>query len=140
MKDAIAMAQDYDAAIDDPIAKIIAAPSANGVMLIAIQIALNSKALEADERETLKTLLQKLKGQTVDDEQVKQIADKARAVAKSRRHTGKEWKFTTQEKDLLRQYYYATQLLIDCLHSNGCMIPPELRQELEDTRLLPQPQ
>lgn len=136
LKDALAIAQDYDALICDPTAKIIAAASADAVMLIAIQIALNSKTLEADGRYVLKTLLQRLKGKTVDDE-IKQVADKAREVAKSRHHIGKEWKFTRKEKDLLRQYYYATQLLVDCLNSDGCMIPPKLRQEIEETLLLP---
>ncbi len=138
LNNAIAMAQNYDAS-SNPSTKIIAAPSADAVMLIAIQIALNSKTLEANGRETLKTLLQKLKGKPVDDE-IKQVADKARKVAKSRHHIGKEWKFTTQEKDRLRQYYYATQLLVDCLYSDGCMMNPELRQKLEETLLLPQPQ
>lgn len=139
LKGAIAMAQDYDATTGDPSAKIIAAASADAVMLIAIQIALNSQTLEADGRATLKTLLQKLKGKSVDDE-IKQVADKARKVAKSRHHMGKEWKFTAQEKDRLRQYYYATKLLVDCLYSDGCMINPELRQKLEETLLLPQSQ
>lgn len=135
LSDAIAMAQEYDATTGATGAKIIAAASADAVMLIAIQIAINSKTLEADGRETLKTL-QKLKGKTVDD-QIKQVADKARQVAKSRHHIGKEWKFTAQEKDRLRQYYYATQLLVDCLYSDGCMINPELRQDIEETLLLP---
>ncbi len=136
LKGAIAMAQEYDAT-SNPDAKIIAAASADAVMLIAIQIALNSQTLEADGRETLKTLLQRLKGKTVDDE-IKQVADEARKVAKSRHHIGKEWQFTTQEKDRLRQYYYATQLLVDCLYSDGCMLNPELRQKIEETLLLPQ--
>ncbi len=133
--EAIAMAQNYDATT--PGAKIIAAPSADAVMLIAIQIVLNSQTLKADGRETLKTLLHRLKGKTVDDE-IKLVADKAREVAKSRHHIGKEWKFTLQEKEKLRQYYYATQLLVDCLYSDGCTINPELRQKLKETLLLPQ--
>jgi predicted NACHT family NTPase len=133
---AIAMAQDYDTKIADPHAKIIAAASADAVMPIAIQIAINSQTLEADQRETLKTLLQRLKSKMVEEE-IKQVAKKARKVAKSHHHIGKEWQFTPQEKDKLRQYYYATQLLVDCLYSDGCTIAPEIRQKLEDTLLLP---
>lgn len=132
--EAIAMAQNYDATTLG--AKIIAAPSADAVMLIAIQIALNSQTLKADGRKTLKTLLQKLKGKTADEE-MKQVANKAREVAKSRHHIGKEWQFTAQEKDRLRQYYYATQLLVDCLYSDGCTIDPEQRRKLEDSLFLP---
>lgn len=137
LKDAIAIAQDYDANISDPAAKIIAAASANAVMLIAIKIALNSRKLELNEREFLKTLLQRLKEQSADDENVKQVADKAREVAKTRHHIGKEWQFSPQEKELLTQYYYATQLLVECLNSDGCVLQPELRQKIEETLLLP---
>lgn len=137
LKDAIAIAQDYDAHLSKPSVKISAAPSANAVMLIAIEIALKSKKLATNGREVLKTLLQRLQGNSVDDEKIKQVADKAREVAKTRHHIGKEWKFTPEEKDLLRQYYYATQLLVDCLNSDGCMIHPEGRQQIEDLLLLP---
>ncbi len=133
---AIAIAQNYEANTTDPSKKIIAAPSADAVMPIAVQIALSFQTLAADGRETLKNLLQKLK-ENVEDE-IKLVADKARELAKSRHHIGKEWKFTAQEKDWLRQYYYATQLLVDCLYSDGCMMTPELRQKIEETLLLPQ--
>lgn len=135
--DAINIAQTYDANVSDPTAKIITATSANAVMLIAIKLALEFRELETNAREILKTLLQRLKGQTDNDENVKQVADEAREVAKTRYHIGQEWKFSSQEKDLLKQYYNATQLLVVCLNSDGCMINPEQRQHLEETLFLP---
>lgn len=137
LKDAIAIAQGYDANVSDPVAKITTAKSANAVMLIAIKIALDSTKLETSERETLKTLLQRLKSQLADDETVKQVADKAREAAKTRHYIGEEWHFNLQEKELLKHYYYATQLLVECLNSEGCMINPKLRQQIEETLLLP---
>ncbi|MBW4549857.1 MAG: NACHT domain-containing NTPase [Aphanocapsa sp. GSE-SYN-MK-11-07L] len=137
LRDAIAIAQDYDANLTDPMAKIVAAASANAVMLIAIKIALDSQKLETDQQQTLKTLLQRLKGESANDEKVKQVADQARQVAKTRHHIGQQWQFSSQEQHLLKQYYNATRLLVDCLQSDGCMINPEIRQQIEATLLLP---
>ena len=40
------------------------------------------------------------------------------------------------QKKLLKQYYDANRLLVDCLNSD-CYISREVRQEIEDTLLLP---
>jgi hypothetical protein len=37
---------------------------------------------------------------------------------------------------LLRKYYDANKLLVDCLNS-GCNVSPAVRQEIEETLLLP---
>ncbi|MBD0337414.1 MAG: hypothetical protein ICV62_18150, partial [Cyanobacteria bacterium Co-bin13] len=139
LSEAIALAGAYDAQTSDPAAKITAAPNANAVMLIAIKLALDSGSLDTDERQTLKTLLQRLQGQAEDDETVREVADKAREVAKNRHHIGKEWQFTPQEKNQLRQYYHATQLLVDCLNSDGCMLSPKIRRELQASLFSPLP-
>ncbi len=47
------------------------------------------------------------------------------------------WQFTTEQKQVLQRYYDANQLLIDCLNSN-CEVTAAIRQEIEDTLLLPQ--
>lgn len=137
LKDAIAIAQSYDEKQANSSSKIQTAGSANSVMMIAIKIALDSRQLEANARETLKTLLHRLKGESTDDEAVKQIADKARNVAKTRHHIGREWQFNLQEKKLLKQYYYATQLLVECLNGDNCMMPPESRWQLEESLFKP---
>ncbi len=49
---------------------------------------------------------------------------------------GHDWQFTAQEKELLKQYYDANQLLVDCLNS-GCNVTPKVRQKIEETLLLP---
>ncbi len=139
LKDAIAIAQNYDVNTAEPSLKIIAAGSANDVMTIAIKIALDSKKLDMSERETLKSLLHRLKGQATNEEIVKQVANQAREVAKTRHHIGEEWCFNSQEKELLKQYYYVTKLLVECLNSDGCTIAPEKRKIIEETLILPLP-
>ncbi|MCP2727492.1 NACHT domain-containing protein [Limnofasciculus baicalensis] len=58
------------------------------------------------------------------------------AVMISHRNIGHNWQFNPQEKELLRQYYDANKLLVDCLNSD-CYVSREVRQEIEDTLLLP---
>ncbi|MEG4207782.1 hypothetical protein QUA20_28155 [Microcoleus sp. Pol7_A1] len=49
---------------------------------------------------------------------------------------GHNWLFNDSQKQLLQQYYDANKLLIDCLNS-GCNVSPEVREEIEETLLLP---
>ncbi|AFZ11438.1 signal transduction protein [Crinalium epipsammum PCC 9333] len=44
--------------------------------------------------------------------------------------------FSNKQKDLLNQYYYANLLLVVCLKSD-CCVAPSVRQEIEETLLLP---
>ncbi|MDZ8257724.1 NACHT domain-containing NTPase [Nostoc sp. ChiQUE01b] len=52
------------------------------------------------------------------------------------RNIGHDWQFSNEQKELLEQYYDANQLLVDCLNSD-CYISREVRQQIEDTLLLP---
>ena len=54
----------------------------------------------------------------------------------SYRNIGHDWQFSEQQKSLLRKYYDANKLLVDCLKS-GCNVSPAVRQEIEETLLLP---
>ena len=49
---------------------------------------------------------------------------------------GHNWKFSKHQKELLKQYYDANKVLVDCLNS-GCELSSKVRQEIEDTLLLP---
>jgi predicted NACHT family NTPase len=51
---------------------------------------------------------------------------------------GHDWQFSDEQKGLLQQYYDANLLLVDCLNSD-CYVSKEVRQEIEDTLLLPIP-
>jgi len=52
------------------------------------------------------------------------------------RNIGHDWSFSMEQKNLLWQYYDANTLLVDCLNSD-CYVSREVRQEIEDTLLLP---
>ncbi|NEO68518.1 NACHT domain-containing protein [Moorena sp. SIO3H5] len=52
------------------------------------------------------------------------------------RNIGHYWQFSEQQKELLKQYYDANVLLVECLNSD-CYVSREVRQEIEDTLLLP---
>jgi predicted NACHT family NTPase len=52
------------------------------------------------------------------------------------RDIGHDWSFYEEQKELMKQYYYANKLLIDCLN-NGCSADSKIIQEIEETLLLP---
>ncbi|WP_425215860.1 NACHT domain-containing protein [Tumidithrix helvetica] len=52
------------------------------------------------------------------------------------RKIGYDWQFTSEQKEILRQYYNANKLLVDCLNSKS-YVSREVRQHIEDTLLLP---
>ncbi len=52
------------------------------------------------------------------------------------RNLGHDWQFSDVQKELLKQYYDANKLLVDCLNSD-CYVSREVRQEIEETLLLP---
>ncbi|MDX2229971.1 MAG: NACHT domain-containing protein [Leptolyngbyaceae cyanobacterium bins.349] len=51
------------------------------------------------------------------------------------RNIGHDWQFSDEQKNKLQQYHDANTLLVDCL--NIASISQEVRQEIEDTLLLP---
>jgi predicted NACHT family NTPase len=96
----------------------------------------------------LKQSLQKLIHQTPDEYEDrlqfkrwwqangKAWTDQLRSVMIKHRNIGHDWQFSKQQKKLLQQYYDANKLLVQCLNSD-CEVSPEVRQEIEDTLLLP---
>ena len=52
------------------------------------------------------------------------------------RNIGHDWQFRNEQKELLKQYYDANKLLVDCLNSD-CNVTPAVRSHIEDTLLLP---
>ncbi|MEH1876599.1 NACHT C-terminal helical domain 2-containing protein [Nostoc sp.] len=70
----------------------------------------------------------KIKGQSW----IKQL----RTVMIKSRNIGHDWQFSQHQKELLQQYYDANKLLVDCLNSD-CYVSREVRQQIEDTLLLP---
>jgi predicted NACHT family NTPase len=62
--------------------------------------------------------------------------EQLRTVMIEHRNIGHDWQFNDSQKKLLQQYYDANKLLVDCLNSD-CYVSCEVRQEIEDTLLLP---
>ncbi len=63
-------------------------------------------------------------------------AKRLRAILIEHRSLGHDWQFSEEQKKLLKQYYDANKLLVDCLNSD-CYVSREVRSHLEDTLLLP---
>ncbi len=77
---------------------------------------------------------QRLQGQF--ENNIQSWTQQLRAVIIESRDFGRNWQFSDQQEELLKQYYAANQLLVNCINS-GCEVAPEVRQEMEDTLLLP---
>jgi predicted NACHT family NTPase len=62
--------------------------------------------------------------------------ERLRYVMIEYRNLGHDWQFSEAQKERLQQYYDANKLLVDCLNSD-CYVSREVRQEIEETLLLP---
>jgi hypothetical protein len=62
--------------------------------------------------------------------------DKLNELAMEYRDLPLNKEFSKEEIELLAQYRYIHKLLVDCLNS-GCDVSPEVRQQIEETLLLP---
>ncbi|MBW4575173.1 MAG: NACHT domain-containing NTPase [Aphanothece sp. CMT-3BRIN-NPC111] len=66
----------------------------------------------------------------------KNWCDKLRYAMIKYRNISHNWQFSDEQMEALKQYYDANLLLVECLNSN-CDVSREVRQEIEDTLLLP---
>jgi predicted NACHT family NTPase len=60
-----------------------------------------------------------------------------RQIMIAHRNIGHDWQFTDAQKSLLRQYYEANLLLVECLNSDAPYVSRSVREEIEATLLLP---
>ena len=102
------------------------------------------RASEPKLKQALDSLKNQLPDRKVDREAFKQWwlsnsetwAEDLRAVMIKHRNIGHDWQFSDEQKKKLKQYYDANKLLVDCLNSD-CYVTRAVREEIEDTLLLP---
>jgi predicted NACHT family NTPase len=102
------------------------------------------RALDPELRQALEQFKQQLPNREDDEDILKQSwqangqawTRQLREITISQRHIGYDWQFSKEQREVLRQYYDANKLLVDCLNS-GCNVTPAVRQEIENTLLLP---
>jgi predicted NACHT family NTPase len=114
--------------------------------LTALRLALDLDHLIGEEPmgNVLKQLKSQLPNPEEDRENIKQWwqlkgqswVSQLRAVMIQHRNIGHEWHLSQTSQLLLEQYSSTNQLLVDCLNSNS-QLTPEIRQEIEETLLLP---
>ncbi|HEY9739332.1 MAG TPA: NACHT domain-containing NTPase [Coleofasciculaceae cyanobacterium] len=100
--------------------------------------------LEPELKRSLQQLQEQLPDPNEEEERLTQWwqangqawAEQLRAVMIKYRNIGYNWQFNNQQQEALAQYNSANQLLVDCLNSD-CYVSREVRQEIEDTLLLP---
>lgn len=62
--------------------------------------------------------------------------EQLRAVMIQYQNVGHDWEFSQQQKQVLKHYYNANMVLVDCLNSD-CYVSREVRSQIEETLLLP---
>lgn len=107
--------------------------------------------LEPNFKDSFQYIKNKLPSLEPEEENIKQWwqensynwIQELRAIMMKYRNIGHDWQFTqeqmqfSEEKiELLQKYYDANSLLIDCLNTNS-NVSPEVREEIEETLLLP---
>lgn len=63
--------------------------------------------------------------------------EQLRQVMIEHRNIGHDWQFSEGQEQLLQQYYDTNQLLVKCLNLPDIFVSPKVRQEIEETLLLP---
>ena len=61
------------------------------------------------------------------------FVEELREVMIEEHEIGHNWQFSNTQKELLKQYYKANELLVDCLNN----VPQKVRSHIEDALLLP---
>ncbi|MBD2303852.1 NACHT domain-containing protein [Nostoc sp. FACHB-190] len=139
-EEGICIAEEYDKNITQGKQKISGVLSANQAMYIALQYALESDKLHQEVRNILEKLYQndtQFDKNELDEEKLKHLADESRSIAKRNLKIGdNSLKFDEDEKKLLKTYYEANLLLVECLNTD-CMIDPQVRKEILNTLILP---
>ncbi|MBV8888009.1 MAG: NACHT domain-containing NTPase [Chroococcidiopsidaceae cyanobacterium CP_BM_RX_35] len=140
-EEGIHIAESYDKSIAEDSDKICKASSANEAMYIALKYARKSEKLNPKLRDILEKIYQEYSKQIEndgpDEEKLKHLADGSRSIAKKHRQIGRNfWQFSDDDKQLLRRYYEANKLLVECLNTD-CVVAPEVRKEILETLLLP---
>lgn len=64
-------------------------------------------------------------------------AEELRSAMIEYRSIWHNWPFTSTQIELLKRYFNANLLLVNCLNSKGAYVSREVRQSIEDTLLLP---
>jgi predicted NACHT family NTPase len=116
-------------------------------LILVLDLALDPALESALERER-RQVLQEIKEQLPDPDGGEEIFrqwweaksqawnEQLRSVMIKHRNIGHNWQFSDQQKEVLRQYYDANKLLVDCLN-NSCNVTPAVRSQIEETLLLP---
>jgi predicted NACHT family NTPase len=141
LEDGIKIAEEYDRDLPKKSLKIREASSANEALYIVFKYALKHEKLDSKLKNALNKInledAQIIQKDKFNEEKLNHLADESRNIAKKNRHIGTDaWNFSSDEKELLKQYYKANLLLVECLNTD-CFIDPKTRQEILDTLLLP---
>lgn len=137
IEEGVMLAQKYDSMATESTSKIVDADSADEIMKIAVNYGIESNRIRQDNQNEI----EKIKNSLFEENKLKDGADEVRKIASKKllanQLLGLSFKdFSNQEQQILRDYYYANNLLIDCLLQTDCVISNQLRSEIFETFFL----
>ena len=94
-----------------------------------------NRDLALELQNSLEQLKAKLPEEAENSPSFQTWSEELKALLMTHCHAGHHWQFSDQQKQLLKQYYEANQLLVDCLNS-GCEVTDGVRQQIEETLFL----
>lgn len=145
LENGIIEAKKYDDMTDEASRKVINATSANEIMKIAVNYGIQSKRLRQDNREELEKIssdfFEANNPVQENEEKLKHGADRVRDIASKKllgdKLLGISFKdFNKEDQEILKNYYCANKLLIDCLLTTDRIVSPQVRDEILSTLFL----
>lgn len=146
LEEGIIAAIKYDETTIEPSQKIINADSSDKIMKIAVAYGIDSQRLRKDNQKELEKIMtdffETMNSTENNDKKLKSGADKVRKVASKQLLGSKLLGISFQdfdqcERDVLKSYYYANKLLVDCLLKTDCLIKNKVREKILETLFLP---
>ncbi len=124
--------------------KIINADSADAIMKIAVVYGMDSQRLPEDSQKEFQKIMSDYfepLDNIQNNDKIKSGADKVREIASKKlladKLLGASFKdFDRNERDLLKTYYYANKLLVDCLLQTDCLVNNKVRENILGTLFL----
>lgn len=142
LEEGVILAQQYDNMVTDSNLKIINAKSADQIMRIAVNYGIQTKRLLRDNKNELEEIKHNFfEEENFEEDKLKHGANEVRKIASKKllahQLLGVSFKdFSKEDQQTLKDYYYANNLLIDCLLQTDCVTSNQLRSEIFETLFL----
>ncbi len=145
LEEGIILAQKYDEVTTESTPKVINAESTDEIVKIAINYGFESKRICQDNLPELEKIMNDFfeadNSIQNHEDKLKHGADEVRKIASNKLLANQLFgtgfkEFSHEDQEILKDYYYANKLLVDCLLQTDCVASSQLRNEIFETLFL----